>query len=170
VSASLARVLCKTHSLLLLSPTLPGSLPKLQIPEEAKENALALSFDGSVSSLTEGFRQMKERWPEGVVDVGVCNTFAGDYRPGSFLDQTEEQLRNNMEHGLIGAFTFAQHFLPTCSPPPQTPRAPSSSQAPPWRAAAAPTSPPWPRRCSHGGPWPSPSRGSSARKASMWRS
>jgi hypothetical protein len=97
--ASVARFLSKTHSLLLLSPSLPGSLPKLQL--SSASDVLAVSSNGSRESLMKAFDEMKYKWPDGVVDVGVCNTGSGaSFKPGSFLDQTDEAIRESTEHGL----------------------------------------------------------------------
>jgi len=120
--AALARLLSQTHSLLLLSPSLPKSLPKLKLPEKVGDNVLALSSNGSNDSLKEAFGKMKETWPDGVVDVGICNTGSGDFKPGSFLDQSEQSLRENMERGLFGAWAFAQHVIPHLLASPRDPK------------------------------------------------
>lgn len=86
LGASVAQALSSTHSLLLLSRSLPGSLPKLnlKIPDD---KLIAASSDGSKSSLDEAIKKVKERWPDGIVDVGVFNT-GGRFTMGNFLDWT----------------------------------------------------------------------------------
>jgi hypothetical protein len=62
--------LSPTHALMLLSRSLPGSLPKLDldIPED---RLLALRSDGSQATLQEAFKQMEKKWPGQSVEVGV---------------------------------------------------------------------------------------------------
>lgn len=97
LSASLARALSPTHSL-LLSRSLPESLPKLElnIPEDIVH---AAKSDGSRDTLVKAFEEVKERWPDGVFDVGIFNT-GGGYSPGNFLEKKEEDLRNGLESGV----------------------------------------------------------------------
>lgn len=98
LSASLARALSPTHSLLLLSRSLPESLPKLHLnlPEE---KVCAFKSDGSRETIDEAFEEAKKRWPEAIFDVGIFNT-GGGYSPGNFLDKKEEDLRNSLESGV----------------------------------------------------------------------
>lgn len=80
---------------MLLSRSLPGSLPKLEldIPED---RLLALRSDGSQDTLQEAFKEMEKKWPGQSVEVGVFNA-GGGYNPGSFLDKTEKDFRDNLE-------------------------------------------------------------------------
>jgi NAD(P)-dependent dehydrogenase (short-subunit alcohol dehydrogenase family) len=95
LAASLARALAPTHALMLLSRSLPGSLPKLDldIPED---RLLALRSDGSQATLQEAFKEMEKKWPGHSVEVGVFNA-GGNFNPGSFLDKTEKDFRDNLE-------------------------------------------------------------------------
>jgi NAD(P)-dependent dehydrogenase (short-subunit alcohol dehydrogenase family) len=95
LAASLARALAPTHALMLLSRSLPGSLPKLDldIPED---RLLALKSDGSQATLQEAFKEMEKKWPGQSVEVGVFNA-GGNFNPGSFLDKTEKDFRDNLE-------------------------------------------------------------------------
>jgi NAD(P)-dependent dehydrogenase (short-subunit alcohol dehydrogenase family) len=95
LASSLARALAPTHALMLLSRSLPGSLPKLDldIPED---RLLALRSDGSQTTLQEAFKQMEIKWPGQSVEVGVFNA-GGNFNPGSFLDKTEKDFRDNLE-------------------------------------------------------------------------
>jgi len=99
LGATLAQTLSKTHSLLILARSLPGSLSslKLNVPEE---NLIAASCDGSPAALESAFKQVSEKWPDGVVDVGIYNV-GGKYSPGSFLDTKVEDLQEN-----LFAFTY----------------------------------------------------------------
>lgn len=98
--ASLARALSPTHSLLLLSPSLPSSLPRLNL-SLPDADLLAVFSNGSKSSLEDAFKQMRDKWPDGVVDVGICNMGnGGDFAPGGFLEQKADDMRNGLEHGL----------------------------------------------------------------------
>lgn len=81
---------------MLLSRSLPGSLPKLGLGDIANDKLLAVSSDGSQETLREAFEKMEEKWPGGVVDVGVFNSGGGFY-PGKFLERTEQEFRDNLE-------------------------------------------------------------------------
>lgn len=96
LAASIARALAPTHSLMLLSRSLPGSLPKLELGSIADDKLLAVSSDGSKSTLEDAFKQMEQKWPGGVVDVGIFNS-GGNFSPGKFLERTEQEFRNNLE-------------------------------------------------------------------------
>lgn len=96
LGAGLARKLAPTHSLLLLSRSLPGSLPKLELGDIPESRILAATSDGSKSTLDAAFDQMKKKWPDAVVEVGIFNT-GGSFAPGKFLERTEEQFRSNLE-------------------------------------------------------------------------
>lgn len=97
---ALARALLPTHSLLLLSPSLPGSLPKLKLPSGTDDKVLAFSASGKHEEFEHAFNELKKKWPDAVVDVGVVNTGSGAFNPGNFLDQSEDTLRTNFERGL----------------------------------------------------------------------
>ncbi|WVF69787.1 hypothetical protein IAT40_004566 [Kwoniella sp. CBS 6097] len=112
LSRSIAVALAPTHSLLLLSRSLPDSLPKLNLPTSIpKSNILALSSDGSATSLEKAFKQLKETWPEGRVEVGVYNVNE-KFEMKGFLDRTEEDLRHGLESGVIGGWNLAQSIIP----------------------------------------------------------
>ena len=97
LGAAVAQALSKTHSLLLLSRSLPGSLPRLELKIPDMENrVLAYSSDGSASSLKDAMAAAKKKWPEGKIDVGVANGGPA-YSPGGFLEQKEETIRKNMD-------------------------------------------------------------------------
>lgn len=96
LAASVARALSPTHSLMLLSRSLPGSLPKLDLGNIPESKLLAVSSDGSKKTLEDAFKQMETKWPGGVVDVGVFNS-GGHFAPGKFLERTEEEFRDNLE-------------------------------------------------------------------------
>ena len=87
LGASVARALGKTHSVLLLARSLPGSLPslKLDLPED---RVLACTSDASRESFKAAIAEMKKRWPDGKVDVGVFN-MGGQFAPKSFLEVKE---------------------------------------------------------------------------------
>ncbi len=44
-------------------------------------------------------KQVKEKWSDGVVDVGIFNT-GGKFAPGHFLEGKEEDLRENVESSM----------------------------------------------------------------------
>ncbi|WWC59475.1 uncharacterized protein I303_102031 [Kwoniella dejecticola CBS 10117] len=112
LAASIAKSLSTTHSLLLLSRSLPDSLPKLNLPTGIpKENILALSSDGSASSLKKVFEDLKKHWPDSRVDVGVYNVNQS-FVMKDFLDSEESQLRAGLESGVVGGWNFAQSLLP----------------------------------------------------------
>ncbi|WWD00599.1 hypothetical protein V866_007534 [Kwoniella sp. B9012] len=123
LSTSIAKSLSTTHSLVLLSRSLPDSLPKLNLPSTIpKENILALSSDGSTSSLQKAFEDLKKHWPEGRVDVGIYNVNE-KFNLNGFLDKKEEDLRRGLESGVVGAWNLSQSLLPlflSNSPDPAT--------------------------------------------------
>lgn len=99
VGAAVATNLSKTHSLLLLSRSLPGSLPKLKlaVPDDKVH---AASSDGSRKSLDAAVKEVEEKWGKDLKwDVGVFNT-GGSFAPGKFLERSEEDLRKNLESGV----------------------------------------------------------------------
>lgn len=96
LGAALARAFAPTHSLLLISRSLPGSLPKLDLSDVADDRILALASDGTRGTLKQAIDEMKKRWPDGKVDVAISNA-GGNYNPGSFLDMDEEMFRGNFE-------------------------------------------------------------------------
>ena len=102
--ASLAQSLSKTHSLLLLSRSLPESLPKLNL-KISQDQLIAASSDGSRSSLDAALAKVKEKWPEGIVDVGIFNT-GGKYNIGPFLEGKVEDLQENL---MSGGYVFASN-------------------------------------------------------------
>ena len=129
LGVGLAQSLASTHSLLLLSRSLPGSLPqlKLKIPDD---HLIAASSDGSRSSLDTAIKQAQDKWPDGVFDVGIFNV-GGKFAPGGFLGGSEETLKENLDSGMfvrsspiltltdcavmmisIGAFNFCQSLIP----------------------------------------------------------
>ena len=97
LGAAVARALAPTHSLLLLSRSMPGSLPslKLNVPED---KVLGVSCDSSRGAFQRAVAEMKKKWPDGEVDVGVFN-MGGGFMPKSFLDVKPE----DFESGLKGA-------------------------------------------------------------------
>ncbi|WVQ98077.1 hypothetical protein IAU59_005199 [Kwoniella sp. CBS 9459] len=112
LSRSIAVALAPTHSLVLLSRSLPDSLPKLNLPTSIPQsNVLALSSDGSATSLEKAFKKLKETWPEGRVDVGVYNVNE-KFEMKGFLDRSEEDLRSGLESGVVGGWNLAQAIIP----------------------------------------------------------
>ncbi|WVQ76005.1 hypothetical protein IAR50_005641 [Cryptococcus sp. DSM 104548] len=112
LATSLASSLSPTHSLLLLSRSLPTSLPKLNLPKSIPaENILALPSDGSSDSLRKALDEMEQKWPEGKVDVGVYNV---NQRFGlkGFLDSSIEELQGGLDSGVINGWNFAQAIIP----------------------------------------------------------
>ncbi|EIW71255.1 hypothetical protein TREMEDRAFT_56366 [Tremella mesenterica DSM 1558] len=110
LGAAVASAFSPSHSLVLLSRSLPGSLPKLKlaVPDD---QILALSSDGSLNSMQVAVEAMKKKWPSGVVDVGVYN-MGGGYNPQSFLKYETKDLMSGLEGGVIYAFSFAQIMMP----------------------------------------------------------
>ncbi|WWC86890.1 uncharacterized protein L201_001769 [Kwoniella dendrophila CBS 6074] len=112
LSASIAKKLSSTHSLLLLSRSLPDSLPKLNLPSSIpKENILALSSDGSSSSLKKAFEDLQKHWPESRVDVGIYNVNE-KFEMKDFLDKSESEIRSGLETGVVGGWNLSQSILP----------------------------------------------------------
>ncbi|GFZ50357.1 hypothetical protein JCM24511_08114 [Saitozyma sp. JCM 24511] len=112
LGSALAQSLSPTHSLLLLSRSLPSSLSKLnlQIPD-LESRVLACSSDGSPISLQAALREARNKWPEGTFDVGISN--AGPrISMGGFLEQKEETMRDNLESFMGSAWNFAQALIP----------------------------------------------------------
>ncbi|ORY30397.1 hypothetical protein BCR39DRAFT_152090 [Naematelia encephala] len=112
LGSSIARALLPTHSLVLLSRSLPGSLPKLGLGQVSDDTVLACSSDGSRDTLDAAVEQMKKKWPEGTVDVGVFNTGGAAWSPGGFLDQKIDDLKANVDNNIYAAFNFSQTILP----------------------------------------------------------
>ena len=110
LSASIARALSPTHNLLLLSRSLPGSLPGLELDIPANK-ILAATSDGSRPSLEAAFKDAQAKWPKASFCVGIFNT-GGSFSPGPFLDQSVDSLRSNLDSGVVAAFNFAQVLLP----------------------------------------------------------
>ncbi|GFZ47727.1 hypothetical protein JCM24511_05474 [Saitozyma sp. JCM 24511] len=113
LGAALAQSLgSSTHNVLLLSRSLPGSLPKLglQIPD-AESRVLACSSDGSPDSLKAALEQARNKWPKGKFDVGISNA-GPKFSVGGFLDQKEELARQNLEVFMGSAWNFAQALIP----------------------------------------------------------
>jgi NAD(P)-dependent dehydrogenase (short-subunit alcohol dehydrogenase family) len=96
LAAGLARSLAPTHSLFLLSRSLPGSLPKLELGDIPESDLLSASSDGSKATLDTAFDQMQKKWPDGQVEVAIFNS-GGNFSPGKFLERTEEQFRDNLQ-------------------------------------------------------------------------
>ncbi|WVQ83233.1 hypothetical protein IAT38_005372 [Cryptococcus sp. DSM 104549] len=112
LSTSIASLLSPTHSLVLLSRSLPGSLPSLSLPSSIpSSNILALSADGSASSLQRAFAEVDAKWPDARVDVGIYNVNE-KFELKGFLDRTEKNLRSGLESGVVGGFNFAQAIIP----------------------------------------------------------
>ncbi|WRT64755.1 uncharacterized protein IL334_001689 [Kwoniella shivajii] len=112
LSTSIAKALSPTHSLLLLSRSLPDSLPKLNLPSSIpKENILALPSDGSVHSLQKAFEDLKKHWPEGKVDVGVYNVNEKFSLKG-FLERDDSDLKDGLESGVVGGWNLSKSLLP----------------------------------------------------------
>lgn len=111
LAASIARALTPTHSLMLLSRSLPGSLPKLELGDLPEDKLLAVSSDGSKKTLEDAFEKMEKKWPGAVVDVGVFNS-GGNFSPGKFLERTEQEFRDNLEsfasvlYHVLSLYTF----------------------------------------------------------------
>jgi hypothetical protein len=81
---------------MLLSRSLPESLPKLDLGSIPEDRILAVKSDGSAATLLEAFKEMEKKWPGASVEVGVYNA-GGGFNPGSFLERTEKQFRDNLE-------------------------------------------------------------------------
>jgi NAD(P)-dependent dehydrogenase (short-subunit alcohol dehydrogenase family) len=101
LGSSLAKALIPTHSLLLLSRSLPSSLPKLgsEISNLPSDRLLALSSDGSRDSLVKAFEEVKRKWPDSRVDLGVYNV-GGFFVYGDFLDSKEEDFQHGLQNGV----------------------------------------------------------------------
>ncbi|WWC67954.1 uncharacterized protein I206_101873 [Kwoniella pini CBS 10737] len=112
LATSIAKQLSSTHSLVLLSRSLPNSLSKLNLPSTIpKENILALSSDGSATSLKKAFEDLKKHWPNGKVDIGIYNVNQS-FGLRDFLDSDESQLRAGLESGVVGGWNFSQSIIP----------------------------------------------------------
>ncbi|ODN79677.1 hypothetical protein L202_03608 [Cryptococcus amylolentus CBS 6039] len=112
LATAVASSLSPTHSLLLLSRSLPTSLPNLNLPASIpKENILALPSDGSVGSLRKALEEMEKKWPEGKLDVGVYNVNQR-FNLKSFLDSSIEDLQGGLDSGVVNGWNFAQALIP----------------------------------------------------------
>lgn len=121
LATSIASLLTPTHSLVLLSRSLPGSLSSLPLPKIDPSNILALSSDGSPDSLKIAFEEMDKKWPSARVDVGIYNVNAKfDLR--GFLEKSEADLRTGLEAGVVTGWNFAQAIIPRflANPAPST--------------------------------------------------
>lgn len=98
LGAGLARTFLKTHSLVLLSPSLPGSLPNLKLP--STENVLAFTCHGKEEEFHHVLKEVKKRWPDGVIDVGIVNTGVGTFSPKPFLENDPQVVKDNMDVAL----------------------------------------------------------------------
>ncbi|KAL1406522.1 hypothetical protein Q8F55_008227 [Vanrija albida] len=106
--ANIARALAKTHHLVLLSRSLPASLPalKLDTPPEA---LVAATYDGTAASIAAAIAAGREKWPNATVDVGIVHASA-QMRPGSFLDHSAEDFATSLS-AVAGAWDFSQAII-----------------------------------------------------------
>ncbi|WVQ83234.1 hypothetical protein IAT38_005373 [Cryptococcus sp. DSM 104549] len=129
ISAAIATLLSSTHSLVLLSRSLPDKLPTLNLPSSIPaSNLLALSSDGSAASLERALAEVDAKWPGAQFDVGIYNVNHAFELKG-FLDRTEADLRAALESGVISGFNFAQALLPRFLSNPDPASLPSSDPA-----------------------------------------
>ncbi|KAL7420010.1 hypothetical protein Q5752_004974 [Cryptotrichosporon argae] len=128
--AGLARALAPTHNLVLLSRSLPASLPSLALGHVADKALLAATYDGTGRSLRGAVDAARAKWPDARLDVGICN-IGGHWAPGHFLDKSVDDLRLSLD-AVASCFDFAQAVLPALldAVPPPAP-APSPAPAPP---------------------------------------
>ena len=108
LGAALAQRLSSTHHLLLLSRSLPGSLPNLHL-DVPEDRLLAATSDGSRSSFDAAMKKLNETWPDGVIDVGIYNP-GSTFAPGKFLERKEDDLKENLQSGVYG---LLRHQLAT---------------------------------------------------------
>ena len=110
LAASLSTALSATHNLILLSRSLPGSLPSLNLPVPPSRIHAATS-DGSRPSIDAAISSALSRWPDSRIDLAIFNT-GGSLSLGAFLAQKVETLQANMDSGVVAAFNLAQAVIP----------------------------------------------------------
>ncbi|WOO84202.1 putative oxidoreductase [Vanrija pseudolonga] len=106
--ASIARALAKTHHLVLLSRSLPGSLPLLKL-DTKPEDLVAATYDGSAASIAAAIDVGKKKWPGASIDVGIVHASA-QMKPGSFLDHSAEDFATSLS-AVAGAWDFSQALI-----------------------------------------------------------
>jgi NAD(P)-dependent dehydrogenase (short-subunit alcohol dehydrogenase family) len=102
LGAALARSLSSTHSLLLLSRSLPSSLPRLgkEITSLPHDRLLACPSDGTRASIDSALKEMRAKWGDDArVDVGIYNV-GGYFNVGDFLNMGEEELMHGLNNGV----------------------------------------------------------------------
>ncbi|KAL1411671.1 hypothetical protein Q8F55_002636 [Vanrija albida] len=106
--AAIARALAQTHGVLLLSRSLPASLPKLKL-DDVQDRIHAAGFDGTAGSLDAAIGAARAKWPGAKVAVGVANANS-PWSPGPFLDKTHADLKDTLD-SFIATWDFAQAFI-----------------------------------------------------------
>lgn len=91
-----SRALAQTHSVLLLSRSLPGSLPRLKLDDLPADKIHAAGFDGTPASLDAAIAAARSKWPSAKVAVGVANANS-PWSPGPFLDKTHADLKDTLD-------------------------------------------------------------------------
>lgn len=89
-----SRALAKTHHLVLLSRSLPGSLPALKL-DTKPEDLVAATYDGTAASISAAIDAGKAKWPNATIDVGIVHASA-QMKPGSFLDHSAEDFATSL--------------------------------------------------------------------------
>lgn len=91
-----SRALGKTHSLVLLSRSLPGSLAKLEL-NLPDDRVLAHTFDASsaAQSFSSALESAEKKWPGAKFNVGVIN-LSTNFAPGPFLERKVDDLKANL--------------------------------------------------------------------------
>lgn len=90
------RALAPSHSLLLMSRSLPGSYSRLALDDLAQDKIHLAQWDGTGSSFTSAITAAQAKWPGAEVKVGICNAGV-TFKPGPFLQQTSADLADRLE-------------------------------------------------------------------------
>ncbi|KAI5449607.1 hypothetical protein NCC49_004537 [Naganishia albida] len=109
--AGIAKAFSATHNLALLSrstATLDKTIASL--PSSAVAHPFPNTDAADPDSIKAAFEGIKSKWPQAEVDVAVFNP-GGSFAPGPFLEKSVDDLRKNLEGGVLGAFVFSQCFL-----------------------------------------------------------
>ncbi|BEJ12867.1 hypothetical protein CspHIS471_0300410 [Cutaneotrichosporon sp. HIS471] len=107
--AAIARALAPTHSLLLMSRSLPQTLGRLSLDDIPQDRIYAHKYDGA-ASFVEGIKAAQARWPGAPVKVGVCNAGV-PFKPGPFFSKSTEDFKDCLD-SAVQAWDFSQAVIP----------------------------------------------------------
>lgn len=98
--AAIARLFGETYNIIIMSRSLPGSLPALKLDNVPKDAILPVTYDGTPECYKKAVAEAAQKWPGSELKVGICNN-GGPWIPGPFLEKTSEEFEST-------------YRLPTC--------------------------------------------------------